>query len=68
MFVGNQDKLIQRSGFRRKQTLYDEGETQWCENHPLGFWGKMKNGEWFSQCAIGFKLKEECKSGGGDKE
>jgi len=46
---------------KKKQNNYLGG--RWCRKHLSARWGKMRNGEWFPQCAQGFMRKEPCEIG-----
>jgi len=37
--------------------------SRWCKNHPASFWGRDKNGNYYSRCAEGFRKKEVCEVG-----
>jgi len=36
-------------------------EKKWCQVHPLGFWGKDQFGNWYTRCAVGNRMNEDCK-------
>jgi hypothetical protein len=35
---------------------------RWCRKHPVGIWGKLPNGEWYTNCTVGNKRNEACEA------
>jgi hypothetical protein len=54
---------MNRADYMKKIEEFKE-EKRWCEKHPTGYWGKDQWGNWYTQCAIGHRLNQQCKVGG----
>ena len=55
-----------KTAFQDYSNKTAEGEVRWCKKHPLGYWGKKKDGTWYERCVRGVKKNEDCIPGEND--
>lgn len=52
---------MRSTAFFDKSNTRGKQEKKTCSVHLLGFWGQDQWGNWYSRCAVGNRLNEDCK-------